>query len=89
VKDIRNPNNDHDAPGFVNAKKSFLPKAHTLARLPPGVESDMTDEACLYTGATGWSHGKEKTNRTWPRDPFISIVSQTIREQSMIALHTH
>ena len=48
-----------NVPGFVSAKKKFLPMAHTLAHLPKDyLEQHLTDSASLYN--VGWSHGKEK-----------------------------
>lgn len=46
-------------PGFVSAKKAFLPMAHTLAHLPNDyLQENLTDVDSMYNA--GWSHGKEK-----------------------------
>ena len=46
-------------PGFVEAKRRFLPLAHGLAHLDAEhLEEHLTDERSLYN--VGWSRGKEK-----------------------------
>ena len=46
-------------PGFVEAKRRFLPLAHGLAHLDPEhLEKNLTDERSFYNA--GWSRGKEK-----------------------------
>lgn len=46
-------------PGFVDAKRRFLPLAHGLAHLDPEyLEESLTDERSFYNA--GWSRGKEK-----------------------------
>lgn len=48
-----------NVPGFVEAKRAFLPQAHHLVHLPTEyLETTLTDAASLYNA--GWSHGKEK-----------------------------
>lgn len=48
-----------NVPGFISAKKRFLPMAHTLAHLPKDyLEEHLTDASTMYNA--GWSHGKEK-----------------------------
>ena len=46
-----------NVPGFVQAKHTFLPMAHSLVQLP-NLEQDLTDAGSFYNA--GWSHGKEK-----------------------------
>ncbi|KAL3798270.1 hypothetical protein HJC23_000184 [Cyclotella cryptica] len=46
-------------PGFLEAKRAFLPLAHTLAHLDPSyLEDKLSDPPSLYNA--GWSRGKEK-----------------------------
>ena len=48
-----------NVPGFVSAKRAFLPMAHTLAHLPNDyLQEKLTDVDSMYNA--GWSHGKEK-----------------------------
>jgi len=47
-----------NVPGFVEAKKAVLTKAHKLAHLPQETLEKLEDPASLYNA--GWSHGKEK-----------------------------
>ena len=48
-----------NVPGFLSAKRSFLPQAHTLAHLDPSyLDEQLTDPTSLYNA--GWSRGKEK-----------------------------
>lgn len=48
-----------NVPGFVEAKRAFLPMAHDLVTLPSEyLENKLTDAESLYNA--GWSHGKEK-----------------------------
>lgn len=46
-----------NVPGFLQAKNTFLPMAHSLVHLP-NLEQDFTDAGSLYNA--GWSYGKEK-----------------------------
>jgi len=46
-----------NVPGFLQAKSTFLPMAHSLAHLP-NLEQDLTHADSFYNA--GWSHGKEK-----------------------------
>ena len=60
-----------NVPGFVEAKKKFLPMAHTLAHLPKTyLEEELTDASTMYNA--GWSHGKEKLGDTpdWNKASF-------------------
>jgi len=45
-------------PGFVDLKRKFLPKSHTIAHLPSAELDKLVDEKTLFNA--GWSHGKEK-----------------------------
>lgn len=54
-----------NVPHFVQAKKDFLPQAHTLATLPPDyLNEHLTDADSLFNA--GWSHGKEKLRDDTP-----------------------
>ncbi len=59
-------------PDYTAAKASFLPHAHSLARLPPSyLEGTLSDPSSFYNA--GWSHGKETLGRN--RRPDLAKAS--------------
>lgn len=76
-----------NVPGFVEAKRAFLPMAHTLAHLPPHEQRLLEDPDSLYNA--GWSHGKEQVGGTTPDlskgsfyfNPVTDMVDKTATEQ--------